>query len=615
MKPNIDIVDSLRSHPTSAGLDDDLLITIAQYARLLVVRAGDVVHPLGEPISDALFVTAGRLEMVFRGRDESFTATHLAAGTQFGLLALVQEVVLPVEVIAAVDSRLIVISLTDLRTLVSELPLWKRNLVKAVGGTLRDNVFDDKRRRNVQPVSLIHASPATRTVTLDLARRLMRLGESIMILTDQVRDLAAVDGLRVEPLLMNNGELRPVGELRSLIDASNQTSRVIIDLQMQTDLASIKELIQRSRCGYALVKSADQSLARGWVDEICSRTPGEAAELRWVWCLEPDEPVAPSFLHNDLKRVLKLHLPTGGSNRRQVGQGMVRLVHDVRDARIGIALGGGAARGMAHLGVLQVLEDAGIIVDAIAGTSVGAMVGIFHASGFLTPEQIANCFARDLTPTSVEQRLPGGQNVYLVRKYRSGQWDSMLRPYLHDWSLEQLPTSVASVAADLVSGRQIVSRIGDAVQAILDSINLPGIAAPICRNSMALVDGGIVNNVPADILIQQDQCDFVIAVDVGAKFAEQFAGNRPGMKTDQMNAPGIFQTLMRSLDIQQRNLRAVHTRVADFIIEPDVSTVDVGDFQHSVQIAALGKAAAESVLDELMGQLRSLDESLVVRSS
>jgi predicted acylesterase/phospholipase RssA len=130
---------------------------------------------------------------------------------------------------------------------------------------------------------------------------------------------------------------------------------------------------------------------------------------------------------------------------------------------------------------------------------------------------------------------------------------------------------------------------------------------------MALVDGGIVNNVPADILIQQDQCDFVIAVDVGAKFADQFAGNRPGMKTDQMNVPGIFQTLMRSLDVQQRNLRAVHTKVSDFIIEPDVSTVDVGDFQRSVQIAALGKAAAESVLDELVGQLRSLDESLVSR--
>jgi predicted acylesterase/phospholipase RssA len=128
---------------------------------------------------------------------------------------------------------------------------------------------------------------------------------------------------------------------------------------------------------------------------------------------------------------------------------------------------------------------------------------------------------------------------------------------------------------------------------------------------MSLVDGGIVNNVPADVLIQQDQCDFVIAVDVGAKFADEFAGNHAHMASEEMTVPGAFQTLIRSMDVQRAHLRSMHANVADFIIEPDVSTVDVGDFQHAVDIAALGQAAAESACNQLVGQLRSLDVSLV----
>lgn len=609
MNSKEEITDLLRFHPTSAGLDDGSLIKIAEHARLLRVVAGDVVHPLGRPISDALFIIRGRLEVVLRAGDQSFTAMQLTPGAQFGLLAFVQEVVVPVEVTASVDSRLIAISLTEIQALVDELPLWKRNLVKAVGGSLRDNIFGDTARRSVHTVSLIHASDATRGVTLDLARRLKRLGETITILSDQVSDLS-VKGLRVEPLLAKDGGLRPMEELRSLIANTEAPNRVIIDIEMPAEPAAAAELMHDSPFVYMLAKSQEQSLAEQWLNSFSSHCPELSAEVRWICCLEPYEPVAFALPRASLKRILKLHLPVDGSNLRLVEQGMTRLVHDVRDARIGIALGGGAARGMAHLGVLQVLENAGIVVDAIDGTSVGAMVGIIYASGTLSPSELANCFAQDLMPTKMEQKLPGGQNVYLVRKYRSGQWDSMLRPYLHNWNLEQLPMPAASVSADLVSGRQVVLRSGDAVGAILGSINLPGIAEPICRDGMALVDGGIVNNVPADILIQQDACDFVIAVDVGAKFTEQFVGNRPGMKTDQMKVPGIFPTLVRSLDVQQRNLRNVHTDAADFIIEPDVSTIDVGDFQHAAEIATIGKAATESVLDELVAQLKSLDGSL-----
>ena len=165
----------------------------------------------------------------------------------------------------------------------------------------------------------------------------------------------------------------------------------------------------------------------------------------------------------------------GNAARKPWGRSVAaawRLVHDLRGVRIGVALGGGAARGMSHLGMLKVLEQHGIVVDMIAGTSAGAMTGIVHSSG-LDPDYSAEQFSRDLRPSWIFRHLPHGKHWYLLYKYRRGQFDPMLRKYLHDWRLEQLPVPCLSVTVDLVSGNFVARERDDAVHAILESINLP----------------------------------------------------------------------------------------------------------------------------------------------
>src|SRR6185436_7001330 len=107
---------------------------------------------------------------------------------------------------------------------------------------------------------------------------------------------------------------------------------------------------------------------------------------------------------------------------RSVAGGLERLVHDLRGVRIGVALGGGAARGMSHLGVLKALEQNGIVVDMIAGTSAGAMSGIVHSSG-LDCDYSASQFSADLRPSWLFRRLPKGDQWYLLYKYRRGHFD------------------------------------------------------------------------------------------------------------------------------------------------------------------------------------------------
>ena len=156
----------------------------------------------------------------------------------------------------------------------------------------------------------------------------------------------------------------------------------------------------------------------------------------------------------------------------------------------------------------------------IAGTSAGAMTGIVYASG-LDCDYTADRFSTDLRPGWIFRHIPHGSHWYLVSKYRRGQFDPMLRKYLHDWRLEQLAVPCLSVTVDLVAGDSIVREQGDATYAIRESINLPVISVPICRDGQALIDGGIVNNIPADVLVMK-RCNFVIAVSVTAKMEKEF---------------------------------------------------------------------------------------------
>lgn len=262
---------------------------------------------------------------------------------------------------------------------------------------------------------------------------------------------------------------------------------------------------------------------------------------------------------------------------------------------------------MSHLGVLKALDQNGIVVDMIAGTSAGAMTGVFYASG-LECDYSANQFATDLRPSWIFRHLPQGGHWYLVYKYRRGHFDPMLRKYLHDWRLEQLPVPCLSVTVDLVGGTSVVREQGDAIHAILESINLPVLSVPICRDGKALIDGGLVNNIPADVLVSMG-CNFVIAVSVTAKMAKEFCAitqDRPAAR----RKPSVVETLLRSFEVQNYSLNAFGVGPADVVIAPDVRGVDLTEFMRAKELAAIGEAAAVKEMPKIRQLLTRLDPQL-----
>ena len=128
--------------------------------------------------------------------------------------------------------------------------------------------------------------------------------------------------------------------------------------------------------------------------------------------------------------------------------GMERLIHYLRGIRIGVALGGGAARGMAHLGVLNALDQHGIVVDVIAGTSVGAMTGVMYSAGLDCAYLSQPIRGRFDALVDLPSPARAACDWYLLTNYRSGQFDTKLRKYVHDWKLEQLAVPCFAVTAD-----------------------------------------------------------------------------------------------------------------------------------------------------------------------
>lgn len=185
----------------------------------------------------------------------------------------------------------------------------------------------------------------------------------------------------------------------------------------------------------------------------------------------------------------------------------------------------------------------------------------------------------------------------------------LLRKYLKDSRLEQLPIPVHSVTVDLISGKPIVREEGDSVHAILESINVPVLSKPINRDGRALVDGGIVNNVPANTLVAKGY-NFVIAASVTAQIKTEFASNRPDTPTSKMKSASVLQTILRTYIVQNVNMNSVGVKPADFVIQPDTSEFAATEFNRVDEMAAIGRKTALESMPSLKQLLSRVDDQL-----
>jgi NTE family protein len=253
-------------------------------------------------------------------------------------------------------------------------------------------------------------------------------------------------------------------------------------------------------------------------------------------------------------------------------------------AVLGLALGGGAARGFAHIGVLQVLDEAGIKPGLVVGTSAGSLVGAIYASGKsgVQLQQVAlgmdEAAITDWTLPFFNRGVLRGE---ALGRYVSAQ--------VAGKTIEEMPLPLGIVATDLQSGEGILFRRGDVATAVRASSAVPAVFTPVRINGREYVDGGLVAPVPARYARQMG-ADVVLAVDISS--APE--GNATG---------GMLQVLLQTFAIMGRSINSYALKDADLVVRPALSGVGSSDFKDRQRSIDAGRAAMQAALPQLRALL------------
>jgi NTE family protein len=262
---------------------------------------------------------------------------------------------------------------------------------------------------------------------------------------------------------------------------------------------------------------------------------------------------------------------------------------------IGIALGSGAARGLAHIGVLKALSEVNISIDLISGTSMGALVGACFAKTGDTSEIERTALRTDWR--QVARLLDPSLNALKKGLINGKRIEKLLYSLLGDIEFKDLAIPLFIIATDIKTGKEIVIHEGQVVSAVRASISIPGIFVPIVRNGICLVDGGAVDPVPIDIL-KQKKVKTTIAVNVLVN-PEKRKLITPLSEYDSSGIPNIFDTLIQSLQIMECEIINKKILDADIVISPDVGDIQPFDFHKSKEAIGVGYQAAQKEIKHL----------------
>jgi len=273
--------------------------------------------------------------------------------------------------------------------------------------------------------------------------------------------------------------------------------------------------------------------------------------------------------------------------------------------RIGLVLSGGGARGVAHIGVIKVLEDMKIPIDYIAGTSMGAIVGGLYASGIspaelekiVTSMEWNDAFKQDAADYMIDfdvgykdgklqipKGLIQGQNLNMALK-------SLLLHTERIRNFDDLPIPFRAVGADIENGSAVVLQKGELVKALRASMSIPGVFAPVEIDGRMLVDGGIANNVPVDV-VRQMGADHVIVVDIGT----------PLRSRDKLVSPVAISAQIMTIMIQRNSQAQIATlREGDILIQPQLGDVGSSDFSRALESIRIGREKAMELQSQLAG--------------
>ncbi len=299
--------------------------------------------------------------------------------------------------------------------------------------------------------------------------------------------------------------------------------------------------------------------------------------------------------------------------------------------KIGLTLGGGGARGICHIEFLKALDEMNLKPSIISGTSIGAIIGAFYASG-LSGKKINDILDTiDISSKKTEKEIPSsGKDGNILEKFVDNKITDIKEYYkkfenIHKMidisffkntsflygkrvekffednlpvkTFEELKIPLKIVATDYWEQKQVIFDSGELIPAIRASMSIPAVFEPVIMDDMVLIDGGITNNLPYDII--QDECDITIAIDVSGNLSIP----------EKVKAPNLFDNIMTSFEILQDSIIKYQMKIKtpDIYIKPELKDVGILDFHKANDVL-------ESVEDDVVQLRKELKEKMLRRS-
>ncbi|WP_454560933.1 patatin-like phospholipase family protein [Mycobacterium haemophilum] len=559
---------ALRNVPILADIDDEHLDQLARVVDRRHVPADEWLFREGDPSDSIYIVDSGRFAAV--GADGQLIR-EMGSGDSIGELGVIAGAGRSASVRALRDSVVWRIAADSFTEVLTTTPKLQSVMLQAMATMLRESRSANVSRRP-RVIGVLSTGDAAALPIVDAIATQLSVHGQTTVVAPPVDTTADVSGY---------GELvEAFSEILDRAERSNDWVLLVAD-RGSGDLWRRFVAAQSDR----LVVLVDEPYPPNGFDSLIAQRP-----VHLVACMaEPDT----SWW--DLLQPLSHH-PLSD-------EGIGALARRIAGRSLGLVMAGGGAWGLAHFGVYDELTRAGVVIDRFAGTSAGAIAAAAFALGMDAPEGIATA-RRYLADSNVL----GDYTVPAVAFIRGARVDHLVEVVFGGTLIEHLAREFFSVSADLVTGDQVIHRRGPLSLAVRASISIPGLIPPVRQGEQLLVDGGILNNLPADVMCADSDGE-VICVDLRRKFTPSKSF---GLLPPIFQPPGFVRRLLTGTDValpplQETMLRALDlaastANLRDFpriaaIIEPDVSAIGVLDFKKLDAAVAAGRAAARAVLE------------------
>ncbi|MEQ1948614.1 MAG: cyclic nucleotide-binding and patatin-like phospholipase domain-containing protein [Bryobacteraceae bacterium] len=630
-----DIQDLLSTIPIFSFLGRNEIAAVQSLFIESTHQKGDYICREGEEGSTFHIIIDGELEVIVGEGDSARVISILKKGDFFGEMALLQGGRRTASVVAARRARLVTLDRPSFNSLFLKNPkaleYFTRVLCKRIadankGGTARKS---------------------TMTISVGSARDSLR-GKSILAraLAGVLHDLTGSQVLLIRVQADEKGPGKELAEILHWGGTEETLDRAISGVAQGVSLLNVparpsQDVNYYAECGSALISRFSERFPfiifdlnpepRGVMDAV-----GIFSDVlvEIVDTAEPPKAKASSDMKMKHFRVVNRFNPTSPAlpmrhcepfvlprdsgmkdesasdfirknPRSPAGLTVFRLARKILGSTLGLALGGGAAFGIAHLGVLKVLEKYGIPIDLISGCSQGSIIGVGYAAGISTDQMI-----------DIALELGNWKNSLLavdLTMFRPGllagdRFVKIFEPLLGDkQTFDDLVMPCTTVATDIQTGERVAIGTGSLTTAFRASASVPMVFAPVKKGDLVLVDGGVSDPVPAEV-VDAMGADLCVAVNVvpplkrGVENAltklvrEVNRFNPLSYMSDAVGMPNMFDIIMNSMQVLQYELGNFKAISADVLINPDLSDFTWVEYYRSAELIERGTEAAEKAI-------------------